>query len=54
MLLDVKEPSKKIDAVPTIQCRINEPISGCFALVELLGFSTGISIISPFSSSINT
>ena len=30
------------------------PMSGCFAFVKLVGFSTGISIISPFSSSINT
>ena len=26
MLLDVKERTKKIDAVPTIQCRINDAI----------------------------
>ena len=26
MLLDVTERTKKIDAVPTIQCRVNEPI----------------------------
>tara|TARA_B100001057_G_scaffold121242_1_gene119973 strand:+ start:112 stop:294 length:183 start_codon:yes stop_codon:yes gene_type:complete len=26
MLLDVKERSKKADAVPTIQCRVNEVI----------------------------
>ena len=26
MLLDVKERTKKIDAVPTIQCRVNDAI----------------------------
>ena len=26
MLLDVKERSKKIDAIPTIQCRVNDAI----------------------------
>ena len=30
------------------------PISGCFALVKLVGFSTSISSIFPFLSSINT
>ena len=25
-MLDVKERSRKVDAVPTIQCRVNEPI----------------------------
>jgi len=26
MLLDITERTKKADAVPTIQCRVNEPI----------------------------
>ena len=31
MLLDVKERTKKIDAVPTIQCRINDAIFNKFS-----------------------